>query len=71
MSLNAGIGPPPFSTWVRIAASAGFSWSRFGPTLPVAPASFRVWQPEHPAEPVKIAFPAAGSPFVEGAAGVV
>ena len=23
------------------------SWSRFGPTVPVVPASFRVWQPAH------------------------
>ena len=42
--LNAGIAPPPTSTWCSTVASDGFSWSRFGPTLPVAPASFSVWQ---------------------------
>ena len=71
LSLKAGIGPPPFSTCVTTRASGGFSWSRFGPTLPVAPASFSVWQPEQPEAPVKIALPAVGSPFDDGAEGVV
>ena len=41
-ALNGGITAPPFVTWVWIRASAGFSWSRFGPTVPVEPASFSV-----------------------------
>src|SRR5438093_7743491 len=57
---------PPFVTCLTTAASDGFSWSRFGPTVPVAPASASVWQPLQPAEPVKIAFPAAGFPCAAG-----
>jgi hypothetical protein len=48
--LNAGIAPPPTSTWWATVAFAGFSWSRFGPMLPLVPASFSVWQPPQPAE---------------------
>ena len=40
--LNGGIAPPPTSTWCSTTGCAGFSWSRFGPTVPVVPASFRV-----------------------------
>src|SRR5262249_39206397 len=36
--------------------------SRFGPTVPVAPAAASVWQPAQPAVPVKTVLPAAGSP---------
>jgi hypothetical protein len=43
-------------------SNGGFSWSRFGPTFPVAAASLSVWQPAHPAEPVKTALPAAALP---------
>src|SRR5690349_19793738 len=32
--------------------------SRFGPTVPVAPAAASVWHPLHPAVPVNTAFPA-------------
>src|SRR6059058_3477895 len=35
---------PPFRTCFSTRASDGFSWSRFGPTVPVVPASFSVWQ---------------------------
>src|SRR3954468_17516 len=39
------------------------TWSRSGPTLPAAPASDSVWQPEQPVEPeVKIALPSAVPP---------
>ena len=34
---------------LRPSASEGFSWSRFGPTLPLEPASLSVWQPPQPA----------------------
>ena len=54
--LNAGIAPPPFSTWCATVACDGFSWSRFGPTFPVDPAAFSVWQPPQPAE-AKTALP--------------
>src|SRR5690242_1539702 len=57
---------PPFVTCVTTLSLGGMSWSRFGPTVPVAPASFSVWQPLQPADPVKIAFPAAGSPCAAG-----
>src|SRR5690242_12779333 len=39
--------------------------SRFGPTVPLAPASASVWQPVHPAEPVNTVFPAAAAPLAE------
>jgi hypothetical protein len=42
--LKEGILPPPLITCVSTVASSGFSWSRFGPTLPVVPAAARVWQ---------------------------
>src|SRR3954451_21601749 len=48
--------PPPFATCFSAACSDGFSWSRFGPTFPVEPASFSVWQLPQPAEG-KIALP--------------
>src|SRR3954466_13632437 len=50
------MGPPPCSTCLIAPASSIFDWSRFGPTVPFAPAAFRVWQPEQPAE-VKIVLP--------------
>ena len=68
--LNAGIGPPPTSTWWTTIAVSGFSWSRFGPTVPVAPAAFSVWQPPQPAE-AKTSLPAAGSPCAPDATVVV
>ncbi len=71
MFLNGGMILPPFSTWWTITASAGFSWSRFGPTVPVESAALRVWHPEQPALPVKTALPATGSPCAfAGGAGV-
>src|SRR5438309_4539588 len=58
--------------WVSVAPrtffDAGFEQSvrsltsRFGPTLPDAPAAASVWQPLHPAAPVNTAFPAAAAP---------
>ena len=39
--------------------------SRFGPTVPVAPAAASVWHPLHPAEPVNTAFPADAAPAEE------
>ena len=33
--------------------------SRSGPTVPLAPAAARVWQPPHPAAPTNTALPAA------------
>src|SRR6059058_874218 len=48
--LNAGIAPPPTVTWWATTSFDGFSWSRFGPTFPLEPAAFSVWQPPHPAE---------------------
>jgi len=39
--------------------------SRFGPTVPDAPASASVWHPLQPEAPVNTAFPAAAAPPVE------
>src|SRR3954451_4099241 len=58
--LNAGIPPPPFATWCATVAASGFSWSRFGPTLPFEFASASVWQAVQLA--VKTALPAAALP---------
>jgi hypothetical protein len=68
--LNAGMPPPPFVTCFSAAASGGFSWSRFGPTLPVAPASFSVWQPPQPAEE-KICLPFGAAVVAVGPVPVV
>jgi aminopeptidase len=59
---NDGMTPLPCVTRSITSAYGGFFSSRFGPTLPVAPASFSVWQFLQPAEPVKTALPAAASP---------
>jgi hypothetical protein len=48
--LNEGIPPWPFVTRSSTSDFAGFASSRFGPTLPVEPASASVWQPVQPAE---------------------
>jgi hypothetical protein len=48
--------PPPTSTWCATVLFDGFSWSRFGPTLPLEPAAFSVWHPPQPAE-AKTALP--------------
>src|SRR5205085_7245801 len=48
-ALNEGITPLPFVTRMTTSAFGGFFWSRFGPTVPVAPASFSVWQLVQPA----------------------
>ena len=50
---------PPFVTWRTTRGCEGFSWSRFGPTVPVAPAAFSVWQLAHSA--AKIFFPSVPS----------
>ena len=55
LPLNAGMTPPPFSTWCCAIANDGFSWSRFGPIVPVAAAAASVWQLAQFAE--KIDFP--------------
>ena len=47
--LNEGITPLPFVTRSTTSAFGGFASSRFGPTVPVAPASFSVWQLVQPA----------------------
>ena len=60
--LNGGIAPAPFVTRCVASARSGFASSRFGPTLPVEPASFSVWQPVQPALR-KIFFPSTGSPL--------
>jgi hypothetical protein len=44
MLLNAGMPPPPFRSWRLTVASFGFRSSRFGPTVPLVPASASVWQ---------------------------
>ena len=60
--LNAGMTPPPTSTWCFTIASAGFSWSRFGPIVPVACAAFSVWQLAQFAWKIDLpSFPAAGA----------
>ena len=58
---NGGIAPMPFVTRVTTSSVSGFASSRFGPTVPVAPASASVWQPTQPAL-MKTALPAVGSP---------
>jgi hypothetical protein len=56
--LNEGITPLPFVTRSTTSDFGGFASSRFGPTVPVAPASFSVWQLVHPAV-VKTCLPCA------------
>ena len=56
---NGGIAPWPFVTRVTTSSVSGLASSRFGPTVPVAPASASVWQPPQPAL-VKTALPAVG-----------
>src|SRR5215207_8608266 len=51
--------PFPFVTRSVTSASSGFALSRFGPTLPLAPASESVWQPEQFV--LKIALPSVAS----------
>src|SRR6266536_671299 len=48
-ALNDGIAPLPVVTRSTTSAFGGFFWSRFGPTVPVAPASLSVWQLVQPA----------------------
>ena len=40
---NGGIAPLPFVTRSTTSEAGGFAWSRFGPTVPVEPASASVW----------------------------
>src|SRR5436190_1200760 len=47
--LNEGITPLPFVTRSTTSELGGLASSRFGPTVPVAPASFNVWQLVQPA----------------------
>ena len=63
--LNDGITPLPFVTRSTTRSAGGFASSRFGPTVPVAPASFSVWQLSQPAV-AKTCLPAAASPFACG-----
>jgi hypothetical protein len=44
--------------WCVTVASSGFSWSRFGPTVPWVPALASVWQP--PQVVTNVAFADAG-----------
>src|SRR4051794_28502438 len=60
LPLNAGMPPPPCSTWSCTFGASGFSWSRFGPTCPEVPASLSVWQPAQLA--TNTALPAVGFP---------
>src|SRR3954447_5399770 len=53
--------PIPFVTRVTTSAYGGFASSRFGPTWPVVPASFSVWQ-EPQGWLMKTTLPAAASP---------
>lgn len=48
--LNDGMGAFPFVTRVTASWKLGFASSRFGPIVPVVPASARVWQFPQPAE---------------------
>ena len=68
--LNAGMTPPPTSTWCFTIASGGFSWSRFGPIVPLAPAAFSVWQLAQFAEKIDLpSLPAGGAAAAPGDAG--
>src|SRR6478752_7948415 len=51
----------PFSSRSIARPSVGFEMFRFGPTVPVAPASLSVWQAVQPAL-LNTVLPAAGSP---------
>ena len=69
MPLKDSITPFPFVTALTTDGLGGFRSSRFGPTVPLAPAAARVWQVEQPAS-MKTAFPsvpsrAAGHPHSE------
>ena len=64
MPLKGGIAPIPFVTRSTTSAFGGFDWSRLGPTVPVVPASARVWQP--PQFAVKIPLPSAAWPSPGG-----
>src|SRR5262249_34279214 len=52
---NGGIPPPPFVTLSWTVAKPGRSWSRFGPTCPLACAAASVWHEPQPAEPNTLA----------------
>src|SRR5262249_43904469 len=62
---NEGMTPLPFVTRSITSAWGGIFSSRFGPTVPVAAASFSVWQLLQPAVS-KTCFPAVASPFTTG-----
>src|SRR5436190_4254434 len=67
---KAGMGGLPFVTRLTTRSSGGFASSRFGPTVPDAPASLSVWQLAQPAD-AKIFLPAAASPFTSGVVGTL
>src|SRR4051812_26162694 len=46
---NDGMTPAPLRTIAATVAADGFSWSRFGPVVPLEPAALSVWQPPQPA----------------------
>ena len=62
-SLNDGITPLPFVTRSITSSFDGFASSRFGPTLPLAPAAASVWHPLQP-DSAKIDFPSGLAPPV-------
>ena len=62
--------PLPLVTRSTTSSEGGFASSRFGPTVPLAPASLSVWQLLQPAVS-KTCLPAAGSPFASGVVGTV
>src|SRR3954447_7187537 len=67
---KAGMGGLPFVTRLTTRSRGGFASSRFGPTVPDAPASFSVWQLAQPAVS-KTCLPATRSPFTSGVVGIV
>src|SRR3954453_12472616 len=57
---NAGIPPRPLRTISSMSAGLRLMLSRFGPTCPLVPAAFSVWQ--EPQLPVKTALPSTAEP---------
>src|SRR5437762_1044335 len=57
--------PLPCLTRSTTRAFGGFFWSRFGPTVPFAPASASVWQLVQPAV-WKLCLPSASAPAAGG-----
>ena len=63
------MAPRPFVTRSIASSTEGCESSRFGPTVPVVPASASVWQA--PQFATKIDLPASGSPSAGGSVSVV